>query len=160
MENYFGVGFVRQLVKDIDQVEGDGTGLKFTWWMFAVYAGMKSFYSRNLKETQSPFLRTMGLNSQWVSEWTSFRRLPYQIKPGYALFSDIQPIFGYKKKNYEFIFGLIGTLALLPLIFYFLSNSMSCVLLCSNSGTFQYTKEQFVDCNTKTNAYMIKSAVN
>jgi len=105
-------------MSDIDEAEGKGEGFKFTMWLFAMYSGLKGFYSQGITNTMSPFLRDeLELDNVWVSEWSNFKRLPWNLKPGYAFLSDVQPFCGYKKRFYVFVFGMIGFLALPLLIF-------------------------------------------
>lgn len=126
--------FIRAMMSDIDEAEGKGEGYKFTMWLFAMYSGLKGFYSQGVTNTMNPYLRDdLGLDNVWVSEWSTFKRLPWNMKPGYAFLSDIQPLCGYKKRYYVFIFGMIGFFAIPLLIF--LPNETLANAFRPNTGT-------------------------
>lgn len=106
------VGFIRKMVKDIDAVPPENSGVKFTIWLAAMYIGLKGFYAQYTTSSTVPFLRDiLGFDSQVVGEISTFRKLPWSMKPGFALVSDILPIFGFKKRSYVFVFALMGTIA-------------------------------------------------
>ena len=111
------VEFIRTLMKDIDEAPPKGNGMKFIVWLCAMYFGLKGFYSQYNTSSTTPFLRdVLDLDSIQVSEIQSFRKLPWSMKPAFAMVSDIQPILGYKKRGYVFIYALLGTAASVCLI--------------------------------------------
>ena len=54
------------------------------------------------------FKDDLGLSPAQVAVLGSIAIIPWSIKPIYGFLSDRQPIFGYRRKPYLFLSGLIG----------------------------------------------------
>ena len=59
----------------------------------------------------------LGLSPAEVAALTGLSTLPWTIKPLFGFLSDGLPIFGYRRRPYLFLSGLLGTLAWLVLAF-------------------------------------------
>ena len=55
----------------------------------------------------------MGNAMLQVAFLTSFAAFPWVVKPLYGFLSDTLPIFGYRRRSYLIICGLLGTINLL-----------------------------------------------
>lgn len=60
----------------------------------------------------------MGLYMSYVS-------FPWVIKPLWGIFTDSKPLFGYRRKSYLIIFGLVGGIGWIMLAYYGINNLYS-----------------------------------
>jgi len=83
-----------------------------------MYVGLKGFYAQLTTSSTTFFLRdVLGMDSVVVSEISSFRKLPWSMKPGFAFLSDLVTIAGYRKQRYVFMYALMGMTASICLVF-------------------------------------------
>mmetsp|Transcript_13921 Transcript_13921/g.21036 ORF Transcript_13921/g.21036 Transcript_13921/m.21036 type:complete len:524 (+) Transcript_13921:67-1638(+) len=57
------------------------------------------------------FKDELGLDPAEVAALTGITSLPWVIKPLYGFISDTFPLFGYRRRSYLFLFGLLGSIS-------------------------------------------------
>ena len=74
-----------------------------------------------------------------VAFLTSFAAFPWVVKPLYGFLSDTVPIFGYRRRSYLIICGLLGAELIFRVLAYKLGiNAVQC--FCGALGAFLYSQ--------------------
>ena len=53
--------------------------------------------------------KNLGVSNTDIALYTSWLYLPWVIKPLYGFLSDTYPLFGYKRRSYLILSGLVGS---------------------------------------------------
>ena len=64
------------------------------------------------------FKDDFGLSPARMGIYMSYIAFPWIIKPLWGLFTDSKPLFGYRRKSYLILFGILGGVGWLCLAFY------------------------------------------
>merc|ERR1719221_298931 len=87
-------------------------GPQFMIFMTAMYLGIRGFMDASQYYAVSPILIAVRVNSESGGLITSTMRLPWSLKCVFAMVSDIQPIFYFKKRWYMLVITVAGSVSL------------------------------------------------
>lgn len=112
-------------------------GTRFLLLVSTTYCvqGFKSFSSLAVNYLFKDILQLEPSEAQAL---TTTMYIPWGIKPVYGIVSDSLPFFGYHRKSYLLLFGIVGLLSFLALSMNALTNtaaSATFFLLCTNLAT-------------------------
>jgi len=92
------------ITSDVDDMHEKGqfnaTGKPFMIFMTTMYLGIRGFMDAGQYEAASPLIQAAGIGTLQGAQITSTMRLPWSLKCVWAMVSDCQPIFYYKKRWY------------------------------------------------------------
>jgi len=110
------VSWVMGISADVDDMHEKGqfnaSGKPFMIFMTTMYLGIRGFMDAGQYEAASPLIQAAGIGTLQGAQITSTMRLPWSLKCVWAMVSDCQPIFYYKKRWYMLAATIGGAIAL------------------------------------------------
>jgi len=110
------VGWVRGISAGVDDMyekkQFNAPGPQFLWFMTAMYLGIRGFMDYAQYYAANPLPQRVGIGTEEGAQITSTMRLPWSLKCVWAMVSDSQPIFHYKKRWYMLAATVAGSWAL------------------------------------------------
>lgn len=110
------VSWVVGISAEVDDMHEKGqfnaAGKPFMIFMMTMYLGIRGFMDYGQYEAASPLIQAAGIGTAEGAQITSTMRLPWSLKCVWAMVSDCQPIFYYKKRWYMLAATIGGAVAL------------------------------------------------
>lgn len=114
MSNY--MSWVMGISADVDDMHDKGVfsaaGKPFMLFMVTMYLGIRGFMENGLFAASHPLVQAAGIGTLQGAQITSTMTLPWSLKCVWAMVSDCQPIFYYKKRWYMLIATIGGSISL------------------------------------------------
>jgi len=113
------IGWVKGVSADVDDMyekkQFNSPGPQFMWFMTAMYLGIRGFMDYGQYYAALPLPQRVGIGTEEGAQITSTMRLPWSLKCVWAMVSDSQPLFYYKKRWYMLAATVAGSWALFSL---------------------------------------------